>query len=131
MGHGGIGARILNFQFKILDFKLISKWYLMSKYTTVAQTEEIPVGGRKRIEINGQRISIFNIASEYFAIYDTCPHKGTAPLIRGKLDGLGIKCPNHGYRFDLKTGKCNINPVFNTKVFSIKVEDDKILLKLD
>jgi len=103
----------------------------MSNYTAVARTEEVPVGGRKRIEINGQRISIFNIASEYFAICDTCPHKGTAPLIRGKLDGLGIKCPNHGYRFDLKTGKCNIDSVFNTKVFPIIVEDDKILIKLD
>ena len=103
----------------------------MSNYTTVARTDEIPVGGRKRIEINGQRISIFNIASEYYAIYDTCPHKGTTPLIRGKLDGLGIKCPNHGYRFDLKTGECNINPTFNTKVFPVKVRGDKILLDLD
>ena len=103
----------------------------MSNYTTVARTDEIPVGGRKRIEINGQRISIFNIASEYYAIYDTCPHKDTTPLIRGKLDGLGIKCPNHGYRFDLKTGECNIDPTFNTKVFPVKVRGDKILLDLD
>ncbi len=103
----------------------------MSNYTTVARTDEIPVGGRKRIEINGQRISIFNIASEYFAICDTCPHKGTAPLIRGKLDGLGIKCPNHGYRFDLRTGECNVDPVFNTKVFPVKVDGDEILLNTD
>ena len=103
----------------------------MSNFTTVARTEEIPIGGRKRIEIKGQRISIFNIASEYYAIYDICPHKGTAPLIRGKLDGLGIRCPNHGYRFDLKTGECNVDPIFNTKVFPIKVEGDEILLNLD
>ena len=111
--------------------KLTSQAIKMSNYTTVARTKEIPIGERKRIEINGQRISIFNIASEYFAICDTCPHKGTAPLIRGKLDGLGIKCPNHGYRFDLKTGECNIDPTFNTKVFPVKVRGDKILLDLD
>ena len=65
----------------------------MSNYTTVAETKEIPSGERKRVEINGRRISIFNINNAYYAINDTCPHKGTAPLIRGELDGLGIKCP--------------------------------------
>ena len=103
----------------------------MNTYTTVARTEEIPAGKRKRFEVKGQQISIFNIAGEYFAIYDTCPHKGTAPLIKGTLDGIAIKCPNHGYRFDLKTGECNIDPAFNTRVFSIKVEGNEILLSLD
>ena len=103
----------------------------MNNYITVARTEDIPKGKRKRIEMKGQRISLFNIDDEYFAIYDTCPHKGTTPLIRGTLDGIAIKCPNHGYRFDLKTGECNIDPAFNTRVFSIKVEGDEILLSLD
>ena len=103
----------------------------MNNYTTVARTGDIPSGKRKRVEVNGQRISIFNIDGEYFAIYDTCPHKGTAPLIRGALNGIAIKCPNHGYQFDLKTGECNIDPTFNTRVFPIKVEGDEILLNLD
>ena len=102
----------------------------MKKYSIVAETGEIPSGERKRVEINGQRITIFNIENTYYAINDTCPHKKTAPLIRGKLDGLGIKCPNHGYRFDLKTGECNIDSVFNTKIYAVKVEGNSILLKL-
>ena len=102
----------------------------MSNYTMVALTEEIPKGERKRVEVKGQRIIIFNIGCEYFAIYDTCPHKGTAPLIRGTLDEIAIKCPNHGYRFDLKTGECDIDPIFNTKVFPIRIEGEKILLNL-
>ena len=102
----------------------------MNNYSIVAETGEIPSGERKRVEINGQRITIFNIENTYYAINDTCPHKKTAPLIRGKLDGLGIKCPNHGYRFDLKTGECNIDSVFNTKIYAVKVEGNSILLKL-
>ena len=102
----------------------------MGNYSFVAETGEIPSGERKRVEINGQRITIFNIENTYYAINDTCPHKKTAPLIRGKLDGLGIKCPNHGYRFDLKTGECNIDSVFNTKIYDVKVEGNSILLKL-
>ena len=93
----------------------------METYTPVAHIKDIPAGKRKRFEVNGQRISIFNIGGEYYAIYDTCPHKGTAPLIRGVLDGMTIKCPNHGYRFDLRTGECNIDQTFNTKVYQIKI----------
>ena len=103
----------------------------MNNYTPIAHTEEIPIGERKRIEINGLRITIFNIDHEYYAIKDTCPHKATAPLLRGKLDGLGVKCPNHGYRFDLKTGKCNIDSIYNTRVFDVKVENNKVLINLD
>ena len=102
----------------------------MGNYSFVAKTGEIPSGERKRVEINGQRITIFNIENKYYAINDTCPHKKTAPLLRGKLDGLGIKCPNHGYRFDLKTGECNIDSAFNTKIYAIKIEGNSILLGL-
>ena len=102
----------------------------MGNYSFVAETGEIPSGKRKRVEINGQRITIFNIENTYYAINDTCPHKKTAPLIRGKLDGVGIKCPNHGYRFDLKTGECNIGSVFNTKTYAVKVEGNSILIEL-
>ncbi|SVC73678.1 uncharacterized protein METZ01_LOCUS326532, partial [marine metagenome] len=103
----------------------------VNNYRVVAETKEIPCGERKRIEVNGQRITIFNIDNIYYAIKDTCPHKGTAPLIRGTLDGNIISCPNHGYRFDLKTGDCNISSVFNTKVYPVKVEDNSILIHFD
>ena len=102
----------------------------MPNHVLVAYTEEIPIDTRKRVDVKGQRISIFNIAGKYFAINDTCPHKGTAPLIKGTLDGIAIKCPNHGYKFDLMTGQCNIDPTFNTKVFPIKINNNEILLEL-
>ena len=103
----------------------------MSNFTPIARTNDIPSGERKRIEVNGKRITLFNINGEYYAINDTCPHKGTAPLIRGTLDGVGIKCPNHGYRFDLKTGECNVAPTFNANTYPVKVKDGNILLDLE
>jgi nitrite reductase/ring-hydroxylating ferredoxin subunit len=103
----------------------------MSNFIPIALTDDIPSGERKRIEVNGKRITLFNINGEYYAINDTCPHKGTAPLVRGTLDGVGIKCPNHGYRFDLKTGKCNVDPTFNANTYPVKVRDGNILLDLE
>jgi nitrite reductase/ring-hydroxylating ferredoxin subunit len=102
----------------------------MTQYFQVAKKSDILSGERKRVELNGERISIFNIEEKFFAIYDQCPHKNTAPLIRGTLSGVGVKCPNHGYRFDLKTGECDRGKRFNTRVFPIKVVEDNILIGL-
>ena len=102
----------------------------MSEFIAVAKVADIPPDSRKRVEVDGKKISIFNIDDQYYAIFDTCPHKKTAPLIRGTLDGIGIKCPNHGYRFDLKTGDCNIDPALKTQVFPVEVQGDDVCVKI-
>ena len=109
-------------------FQLANRNERMTEYFQVAKASDIPSGERKRIELNGERISIFNIDGEFFAIYDQCPHKKTTPLIRGTLNGIGVKCPNHGYRFDLKTGECDRGERFNTRVYLVKVVDGDILV---
>ncbi len=100
----------------------------MLEFSEVADADDIPPGERKRVEVNGELITIFNLEGELFAIYDRCPHKKTAPLVRGTLNGKGIKCPNHGYRFDLKTGKCDRGEEWNTRVYQVKIENNKILV---
>ncbi|EHR01067.1 Rieske (2Fe-2S) protein [Bradyrhizobium sp. WSM471] len=97
----------------------------MSKKYQVCYADEIPTGGRLIVDIAGRSVGIFNVNDEYFAIRNSCPHKG-APLCRGLLDGmvtgdapgharferLGeiIRCPWHGWEFDIKTGQSVFNP---------------------
>ncbi|MBT3922500.1 MAG: Rieske 2Fe-2S domain-containing protein [Nitrospina sp.] len=100
----------------------------MTNFTEVATVEEIPPGERKRVEVNNELITLFNLDGELFAIYDKCPHKKTAPLVRGTINGVGIKCPNHGYRFDLKTGKCDRGEEWDTRVYQVKIDNGKILV---
>lgn len=101
----------------------------MTEFIEVAGLGEIPPGERKRVEVRGELITLFNLDGELFAIYDRCPHKKTAPLVRGILNGLGVKCPNHGYLFDLKTGKCDRGEEWNTRVYQVKIENGKILAR--
>ena len=100
----------------------------MAEFTEVADLWEVPPGERKRVKVNDELITIFNLNGELFAIFDRCPHKKTAPLVRGTLNGMGIKCPNHGFRFDLKTGECDRGEEWNTRVYQIKIENNKILI---
>lgn len=100
----------------------------MTEYIEVADIGETLPGERKRVEVRGELITLFNLDGELFAIYDRCPHKKTGSLLRGILNGVGVKCLNHGYRFDLKTGKCDRGEEWNTRVYQVKVENEKILV---
>ena len=41
----------------------------------VATVEEIPPGTRKLVEIAGRSIGLFNLAGEFFALRNRCPHQ--------------------------------------------------------
>jgi 3-phenylpropionate/trans-cinnamate dioxygenase ferredoxin subunit len=91
----------------------------------VARVDEIAPGERKLVSVRGRDVVVFNVKGEYFALLDRCPHQGGS-LCRGKLVGLVesdepgryryhrmgeiIRCPWHGWEFDLRTGKSWCDP---------------------
>lgn len=96
----------------------------MAKYA-VATVDEIPQAGRKIVEIGGRSIGIFNVDGEFFALRNSCPHEG-GPLCRGVLcgevtsdmpgeyrysrAGQILRCPWHGWEFDIRTGQSWFDP---------------------
>ncbi len=76
----------------------------MSSFVKVATRAELPVGGKKLVEIDGRAIAVFNIDGAFHAIDDVCTHDG-GPLAEGELIGCEIECPRHGARFDVRTGR--------------------------
>ena len=91
----------------------------------VATVDEIPAGSRKIVEIKGRSIGVFNVAGEFFALRNRCPHQG-GPLCAGETSGLSeankpgeyrvsrageiIRCPWHGWEFDIRTGQSWFDP---------------------
>jgi 3-phenylpropionate/trans-cinnamate dioxygenase ferredoxin subunit len=72
----------------------------------ISRLEELPLGSRKTIELpNGREIRLYNIGGEFYAIENSCPHKG-APLSEGILCDRVIECGLHGWQFDLRSGQC-------------------------
>jgi 3-phenylpropionate/trans-cinnamate dioxygenase ferredoxin subunit len=116
----------------------------MARYV-VATVEEIPPGARKIVTVAGREIGIFNIGKEFFALINRCPHEGGA-LCKGRLVGLMesdrpgeyrltrhgemLRCPWHGWEFDIRTGQSWCDPM-NTKVrsYNITVEPGEMLGK--
>ena len=97
----------------------------MGKYV-VATVDEIPPGERKIVEVAGRSVGVFNVGGAFFALRNRCPHQG-GPLCLGPLGGFVsstgpgqytysrqgeiLRCPWHGWEFDIRTGQSWCDPV--------------------
>lgn len=72
-------------------------------FVKVATVHEIPPGKAKQVKVGGRAVALFNVEGNFYAIDDTCPHRG-APLWEGEVEGHEVTCPWHGARFDVTTG---------------------------
>src|SRR2546428_13955311 len=76
----------------------------IENWIEACRLEELPPGSRKLVKVNNTAIALFNLRGVVYAINNRCPHR-SGPLIRGFIDdACGIKCPMHGWRFDLRDG---------------------------
>jgi nitrite reductase/ring-hydroxylating ferredoxin subunit len=104
----------------------------------ICKESELPPGGKRIIDAGGKSIGVFNIGGEYYALRNMCPHQ-FAPLCEGKVTGYCepsppgefrwtrqgeiIRCPWHGWEFDIKTGRSIFNPhKVRTKSYETAVE---------
>ena len=78
-------------------------------------------------------VAVFHLAGELVAIQDLCPHAG-AVLSHGEVDideGV-VTCPEHGSRFDTRTGERVRGPAdLGVKTWPVLVEDGQAYLRLD
>jgi nitrite reductase/ring-hydroxylating ferredoxin subunit len=136
----------------------------MAKHV-IASVSEFPAGTRKLVDIKGRPIIVFNINGEFFALANRCPHQG-GRLSEGHLVGLLesrepgcyrysrrgeiIRCPWHGWEFDVRTGKSWCEPdrvrarqfavsvapgatlvegPYVAETFPVRIEDDYVVLE--
>ena len=76
----------------------------MAEYLKVAMTDEIAPGQARRVEVHGKRLALFNVDGSFYALDDTCPHRG-GPLSEGAIAGEEVTCPWHGSKFNIRTGE--------------------------
>ena len=101
----------------------------MANFVKVAQTNEIPAGQGKCVEVEGKRIAIFNVDGTYYAIDDVCPHQG-GPLGEGELNGTIVTCPWHGWEYDVTSGINTFDTELKQEQFQVKVDGNDILVAL-
>ena len=76
----------------------------MGAFVKIAKSDDIQPGQGKVFEVGGKRLALFNVDGVFYAIDDTCTHRG-GPLSEGELSGKEVTCPWHGAMFDVTTGQ--------------------------
>ena len=103
----------------------------MTQTVKVLQTSDLAPGQGKTVDVEGQSIALFNVDGTFYAIDNTCTHKG-GPLGEGELNGDIVTCPWHAAEFNVKTGEVTDPPADEgVRSFPVKVEGDDVLVELD
>ncbi len=97
-------------------------------FVKVASVHDIRPGEGKTITANGKEIALFNVNGRFFAIDNTCPHRG-GPLGEGELADSIVTCPWHGWQYNVQTGEGITMPV-SVKRFEVRVEGKDILVNV-
>ena len=99
------------------------------EFIDVASINDVPTGRVRRLVVEGRTIALYHTSRGFFASDNVCPHRG-GPLSDGDLIGDEIICPWHLWGFDVKTGVCTGNDSVSIVVHEVKVDHDRILVKL-
>ena len=104
----------------------------MSEFIKVANISDLPAGQAAVVEIGGRTIALFNVNGEFFALDNTCMHRG-GPLGEGFVDriNLTVQCPWHGWIYSLASGVSPIDPMAKVEKFDVMVEGEEVRIALD
>ncbi len=108
----------------------------------VGPASELAPGQSRIIRHGDLSIGLFHLEGRFYALRNHCPHQG-APLCRGSLhgtyapaaayqydpalEGMVLRCPWHGWEFDLKTGKGLYDAATRVRTYATRVDEEGIL----
>lgn len=102
----------------------------MGRFVKVARKSELPERGGICVEVEGQRIALFQVDGEVYAIDDLCTHE-QASLSEGEIEDGQVECPWHGAAFDLRTGRCTAPPADDdVPTYPVRLVGDDIEIEL-
>lgn len=99
----------------------------MPNFVRVASVNDLKPGENKVVNANGTEVALFNVDGEFFAINNTCLHRG-GPLGEGMLEGDIVACPWHGWRYNVKTGQNAMMPTAKVQTYQVKVEGNDVMI---
>ena len=96
----------------------------------IARVSDLAEGGAKKVDVGGVAIAVFHRPEGWYAIENTCTHKG-GPLAEGDVEGFVVTCPWHGGRFDVRNGNLiGPPPARPVRAFPGVVEGEDVVLDL-
>jgi nitrite reductase/ring-hydroxylating ferredoxin subunit len=96
----------------------------------IGLVQELAFSPMKGVEIDGKQILVVKLAGNFFAIGDTCTHRG-CKLSSGKLDGETVRCPCHGSVFNVRSGEVVKGPAKKPVLsYTVTVENGELSIDI-
>ena len=81
------------------------------------------------VEVRGVKVVLVRQSGKIFALQNTCSHLG-GPLVEGKVEGDGIRCPWHGSCFALEDGKVQEGPAtYPQPTYEVRIINGNVELR--
>jgi len=101
----------------------------MGRWIKVADVCELAPGAGRTVVAGKEKLALFNDDGKYYAIADTCPHKG-ASLGQGVMHDGRVICPLHSWVFELRTGRCPRESHEPVETFPARCSDNAIEVQI-
>jgi nitrite reductase/ring-hydroxylating ferredoxin subunit len=98
-------------------------------FVPAAKIADVPVGAIQEIQVAGKALALANVAGKFFAINNTCLHRG-GPLGQGSLQDKIVTCPWHGWEYDVTTGKLLQNPSMAVPCYPTEVRGEDVFVDI-
>ena len=118
----------------------------MSEWVDVGSAADLEAAGHLVARAGGREVGVVRDPADgaVRGVRNRCPHHG-APLCLGRIreretGGVGgpgtyelsgrrvLRCPWHGWEFDLETGRCLDEPSLRTAVYDAEIVDGRVRL---
>lgn len=98
-------------------------------FVRAAKTNEITPGTIREFQVEGKAIAVANFAGKFYAINNTCLHRG-GPLGQGELNGKLVTCPWHGWQYDVTSGKVAQNLAVGVDCYNLEVRGEDVFIDI-
>jgi 3-phenylpropionate/trans-cinnamate dioxygenase ferredoxin subunit len=101
----------------------------VSDWTRVTSVNEVKEGQVIQVKVDGEEVALAKVQGEFLATSDVCSHEYVL-LSGGWLEGEEIECPEHGSRFNMRTGEvANLPATQPIPVYDVRVENEDVFVK--
>lgn len=116
---------------------------MAKKRFPLCPTDEFGPGERRLFQVEDKEIGLFNLAGEFYALLNYCPHYGGA-LCEGPVTGTTLptrafryeyghagailRCAWHGWEFEIASGRCLVDERLRARRYEVQVEEGEVVL---
>ncbi|MEZ4321063.1 MAG: Rieske (2Fe-2S) protein [Myxococcota bacterium] len=98
-------------------------------FVDACAVSELAEGEVAEFIVGGTSVALVRASDGYHALGNVCPHAG-GPIGDGDVEGDSVRCPLHGWGFDIRTGTCEVDPSIALRVYRVRERSGRVEVEI-